>query len=98
MAFHTHGSASDSRARGAKFYTWSDRVVSFPFPLIQAGQLSDTGEIYWPEEFKPLLHFLIGFSRSQGPVFPDRRMADLLFPPALKPSCHKLHGNTGSYS
>ena len=38
------GRASDSRARGPGFDTWSDHILSFLLPLIQEGQLSVTGE------------------------------------------------------
>ena len=38
------GSASDSRARGPGLETQSNHILSFPFPLIQEGKLSITGE------------------------------------------------------
>ena len=38
------GSASDSLARGTGFDTRSGHILSFLLPLIQEGQLSDTGE------------------------------------------------------
>ena len=38
------GSASDSRARGPEFDTWSGRILSFVLLLIQEGQLSVTCE------------------------------------------------------
>ena len=43
--------ASDSRASGAGFDTWSGHILSFLLPQIQEGQLSVTGESicmkYW---------------------------------------------------
>ena len=45
------GSASDSRARGPGFNTWSGHILPFLFPLIQVGQLSVSGKTmcikYW---------------------------------------------------
>ena len=45
------GRASDSRARGPGFDTWSGHILSFLRPLIQGGQLSVTGDSmctkYW---------------------------------------------------
>ena len=38
------GSASNSRARGRGFDTRPGHILSFPFPLIQEGRLSVTGE------------------------------------------------------
>ena len=43
--------ASDSRARGPWFNTWSSHILSFLLPLVQEGQLSVTGKSickkYW---------------------------------------------------
>ena len=45
------GRASDSRARGSRFDTWSGHLLSFLLPLFQEGQLSLTDESmctkYW---------------------------------------------------
>ena len=45
------GRAPDLYVRGAGFNTWSGNILSFLLPLIQEGQLSDTGESmctkYW---------------------------------------------------
>ena len=38
------GSASDSKARGPEFDTWSGHLISFLLPLIQERKLSATGD------------------------------------------------------